>query len=333
MGCGRRTCRHSLAGMDALFNLHPNGLFLRREALDFGIDDRDLRAQRRAGVITRVRHGAYVDTSVWQNLDAVDQYRLRGQAVLLSHHGNVALSHASGAAEHGLRLWDVDTRFVHVTRLDGGPGGRQGDVVYHVDTCSPDEVWSKNELLMLGPQRCALGAAALGSIESGVVLLDSLLDLDLGSEGSLWAHYTRMARWPNARRLQVVLRLTRPGAQSVGESRARHLFWSQHLPQPELQFKVYDEQGQLIGTTDFAWPELKLLGEFDGRIKFGRLLRPGQEPQDAVFLEKVREDRLREITGWAMVRLIWEDLYRQQLTAARIRRLMTRSGVSAVAPY
>lgn len=314
--------------MDPLFNLHPNGLFLRREALDFGLDDRDLRAARKAGVITRVRHGAYADSSAWNRLDDVDQYRVRGQAVLLSHHGNVALSHASGAAEHGLRLWDVDTSLVHVTRLDGGPGGRQGDVVYHVDKCSPDDVLSKNELLMLGPQRCALGAAALGSIESGLVLLDSVLDLNLGSEESLWASYAEMARWPGARRLQVVLRLAQPGAQSVGESRSRYLCWSQHLPKPELQFKVYDDAGNLIGITDFAWPELELLGEFDGKIKFGRLLKPGQDASDVVFAEKVREDRLREILGWAMVRLIWSDLYRPQETAARIRRLMTRSGVA-----
>ncbi|MEO5652527.1 MAG: type IV toxin-antitoxin system AbiEi family antitoxin domain-containing protein [Marmoricola sp.] len=311
--------------MEPLFSLHPNGLFLRREALDFGVDDRELRAARRGGVITRIRHGAYVDSSAWNHLDAVDQYRVRGQAVLLSHHGNVALSHSSGAAEHGLRLWDVDTSLVHVTRLDGGPGGRQGDIVYHVDTCSPADVMSKNELPVLGPQRCALGAAALGSVESGLVLLDSVLDLGLGSEASLWATYAEMARWPGARRLQVIVRLAQPGAQSVGESRSRYLCWVQHLPRPELQFEVYDDNGDLVGITDFAWPEHELLGEFDGKVKYGRLLRPGEEPSDVVFREKVREDRLREVLGWTMVRLVWSDLHHPQETATRIRRQMMRS--------
>jgi hypothetical protein len=89
--------------MDELLSLHPNGLFLRREALQLGYRDRDLADARSAGVITRVRHGAYVPTDEWEGRDEIGRYRLRGQAVCLTHDGHVALSHTSGAAEHGLR--------------------------------------------------------------------------------------------------------------------------------------------------------------------------------------------------------------------------------------
>ena len=64
------------------------------------------------------------------------------------------------------------------------------------------------------------------------------------------------------------------------------------------------------------------MSEFDGKVKYGRLLRPGESPADAVFREKVREDRLREALQWGMVRLVWADLYRPAATAARIRRLL-----------
>ncbi|MCW2782541.1 MAG: hypothetical protein JWR35_2990 [Marmoricola sp.] len=87
---------------------------------------------------------------------------------------------------------------------------------------------------------------------------------------------------------------------------------------------MYDEFG-LVGVTDMAWPERKLLGEFDGKIKYGRLLKPGQEPGDVVFAEKRREDRLREITGWQMVRLVWSDLEDAAYTASRIRRMLFRA--------
>ena len=50
-----------------------------------------------------------------------------------------------------------------------------------------------------------------------------------------------------------------------------------------------------------------MLGEFDGRVKYGRLLRPGQEPGDAVFEEKRREDAIRD-EGWGVVRWVWSDL-------------------------
>lgn len=77
--------------------------------------------------------------------------------------------------------------------------------------------------------------------------------------------------------------------------------------------------------TDWAWPEFGLLGEFDGRIKYGRLLKPGQDPGDVVFEEKRREDELREITGFSMIRLIWSDFANPALTAARVWRALRRA--------
>ena len=141
--------------------LHPNGLFLRREALDFGYRDRDLFAARRAGVIERVRHGAYVAAETWASRDQVDRHRLRAQAVCLTHEGRIALSHVSGAAEHGMRLWNADLERVHVVRLDGAKGRRQRDVIYHEDGWRPDDVHAKQEMLVLGVDQCALGAASL----------------------------------------------------------------------------------------------------------------------------------------------------------------------------
>jgi hypothetical protein len=315
--------------MDELMTLHPNGLFLRREALDFGYRDKDLLEARRAGVIERVRHGAYVPASTWLARDDIERYRLRGQAVCLSHEGGrVALSHTSGAAEHGLRLWDVNTDHVHVVRLDGAGGRRQRDVVYHEDSWMPEDVYAKDELLLLGPEECALGAASLTSTEGGVVIMDSCLDLDLGKEESIWAAYAKRKLWPHHAKLQITLRLMRPGAQSVGESRSRFLFFEQHLPEPTLQFKVYDDDGNLVGITDFAWPQFRLLGEFDGMIKYGPLLKPGQSPADALTNEKNREDRLREVTGWNLIRLIWADLHRRRVTAGRVQRLMQMGKVA-----
>ena len=63
----------------------------------------------------------------------------------------------------------------------------------------------------------------------------------------------------------------------------------------------------MIGTSDFCWEEQRLLGEFDGKIKYGRLLRPGDEPGEAVFREKRREDEMRG-ESFGMTRWIWADL-------------------------
>ena len=36
--------------------------------------------------------------------------------------------------------------------------------------------------------------------------------------------------------------------------------------------------GRLIGYVDFGWPEQRTVGEFDGRVKYGRGLTPGGDP-------------------------------------------------------
>ena len=41
-----------------------------------------------------------------------------------------------------------------------------------------------------------------------------------------------------------------------------------------------------------------------------------------MFREKKREDRLREITGWLMIRYIWQNLYDPRTTAERTRRML-----------
>jgi hypothetical protein len=91
------------------------------------------------------------------------------------------------------------------------------------------------------------------------------------------------------------------------------------LPAPVLQWDVYTAGGHWIGRVDFAWPDLRTVAEFDGRIKYGRLLRPGQAPGEVVFAEKVREDALRD-EDLGMVRWTWPDLDDFAPVADRLRR-------------
>ncbi|MCF6744792.1 hypothetical protein E9529_10960 [Blastococcus sp. KM273128] len=67
------------------------------------------------------------------------------------------------------------------------------------------------------------------------------------------------------------------------------------------------------------------MGEFDGRVKYGRLLRPGQEPGEVVFAEKRREDATRD-EGWDVVRWVWAELAAPHRLAAKVRRARERAG-------
>jgi len=80
------------------------------------------------------------------------------------------------------------------------------------------------------------------------------------------------------------------------------------LPRPELQYCGFSADGRLVGRSDFGWPAFGVLGEFDGKQKYGELLRrPGQTAKDVLVDEKGREDKLRAL-GWAVIRWMWHDL-------------------------
>jgi hypothetical protein len=310
--------------MDELTWLHDDRVFLRREALRHGYSDRHLTAAVADRYITRVRHGAYTLRSIWDGADAIERHRLRARAVLRSHSSPLALSHTSAAIEHGLRVYKPDLSRVHVTCLDNVIAKTTPDVAYHVAPVPDSEliVPAKGPVLV-APLRAGLETASLGTVAQGVVVLDSVIDLGHAELEEIIERY-RLFHGPGATRLQVTVRLVRKGSESIGESLARHLGFAHHLPEPVLQFEVRDEHGILIGRTDFAWPDHGLLGEFDGLTKYGRLLKEGETAAEAVVREKTREDRLREQTGWLMIRIIWAELMQPTATAARLRAQLER---------
>ncbi len=302
------------------------GVFTRAEVLDLGYDDRAIREMLRAKVIARVRHGAYCSREIWAAGSAEDRHLILARAVMRAHAGRVALSHTSALLMQGVAVWNADLTKVHVTRLDGGTGRVERDVVHHEGSLDDGDVTERQGLTLTTGARAVLEAGSVLSTESGLVSADSALHRALTTPEELSAYLARMTGWPFTQRLRLVVRLSDGRAESPGESRSRYLFWTQGLPAPDLQVEVRDEQGVLVAATDFGWRKHRVFGEFDGRVKYGRLLRPGQEPGDAVFEEKRREDRIRELTGFTVVRLTWDDLNRPAFTAARFARQL---GVAA----
>ncbi len=297
------------------------GFFTRGEARAVGLDDRTIAAAIRHGAWVRVRRGSYTFPDLWP-AGAGARHRITGRAVAARLGPGVALSHTTAAIEHGLTVWGADLSTTHLTRLDGVSGRTEAGVRHHEGRLLPGDVVDLDGVPVTRPTRAAVEAASLLSTEAAVVLLDSALRLGSSDRADLDATYAAMSGWPGMLRASLAVRLADGRAASAGESRARYLCYTQQLPAPVLQYDVRDASGEVVGTTDFAWPELRLLGEFDGRVKYGRLRRPGETPGDAVFREKRREDLLVEITGWRMVRLVWADLADPRSVAARIRRQM-----------
>jgi|tagenome__1003787_1003787.scaffolds.fasta_scaffold20837286_2 hypothetical protein len=313
--------------MDPLrFLCDQDGFFTRATAREFGYDDKAVSQLVRSKVWHRFRRGYYSFTDIWMSSSEVEQHLARARAVLHSLGDAAALSHVSGVVARGIETWDIDLTRVHVTRLDGGAGRVEGDVVHHVGTCTPDDVVELDGLRMLPLTRCAIECASMASSEAALVLFNSMLHLDLAAPEDLYRQFDAMSSWPRVRHLHVPVRLADPRVESVGESRGLWAFWQLGIPKPEIQFDVRDSDGVLRGTCDWSWPGEGVLGEFDGKSKYGRLLRPGQDPGEVVFAEKRREDELREITGFRMLRLIWVDYQRPRLIKSRFEQLARRTG-------
>lgn len=308
-----------------LASLHSDQVFSRREAIDYGYADQNLTDAVRAGVLHRIRQGAYAFRDTWDEASPQGRHQMHAHAVLRAHSTALALSHTSAAVEHGLRLHRPDLAKVHVTCLGARLGRTSRDVIYHHTPTSGGDVVEVNGYKAIEPVRTGVETAMLSDVPSGLVVMDSVIALGYGDLDDIHRAYEKVARWPGARHLQITVRLVRSGGNSVGESLSRHLFWAHGVPAPVLQFEVRDERGNLVGCTDFAWPEYGLLGEFDGKVKYGTLLGPGETSADAVFREKQREDRIRELTGWLMVRLVWSDLYEPRRTAERIIAQLERA--------
>ena len=299
-----------------------SGVFLRREALACGFDDKAIRRMCTSGRWWRVRQGCYCFADVWSTYTPEERHLTLARAVLRVTPGPVALSHTTALLAHGIAVWGAELSRVHVTRLDRGAARIERDVVHHVGVCPEDDVTEIGGLPVVTPARAVIEAATILTQQSALVSADSSLFLRRCTPDDLRAMFASMMHRPGSQKIHVVLHHMDGRAESVGETLGRHLFWRQGLPMPDLQFEVYDEFGHLVAVTDFAWHEQKVFGEFDGRLKYARSLRVGEELGDAVFREKRREDMVRGLTRYGCGRLVWDDIFRPRDTGRRFRSIL-----------
>lgn len=299
-----------------------HGVFLRREAIACGYTDKMLAALRRRGVLHRVRHGCYCFMDVWSTMTSEERHLILARAVLRVTPGPVVLSHVTALVAHGVAVWGVDLTRVDVTRLETGAGRVEPDVRHHVGICVEGETTEVDGLPVMTVERALVEAATVVSSESALVSADAALHAGLCGPDAIRRSFARSVHWAGSRYVHTMLRLMDGRAESVGESRARWLFVTQGLPAPELQFEVYDDHGVLVAVTDFVWHDRKAFGEFDGKVKYTKLVREGEDPGEVVFREKQREDAVRRITGYGCGRLAWSHLESPVRTAAYFRTIL-----------
>lgn len=309
---------------------HTNhGIFSRAEALDCGESDFSLGEARRAGLIVRLRRGMYAPADVFAACDESGQHLLHARAALAAQRGQVALTGTSAAALHGLTLYGHDLTAVHILRLDGGSSRRVAKTNHHIVThdLAPDLI-ERDGLIAVSPARAVWEIACRSSLEAGVVTADSALHLDESLAEAVADLQPRFAHYPGSRRGRVVMKLADGRSESAGESVTRVQFHRYGIPMPRPQYRVVDRHGVLVGVADFGWDEYRHLAEFDGKVKYEKLLRPGERASDCVFREKRREDQMRSAgTGRGMSRFVWPMIMpdRAQRSMEELRHSLDQS--------
>jgi hypothetical protein len=274
----------------------------------------------RSGEVRRIRRGAY-DCAPAHPLDRRDLHRRLIAATIRQTSVTAVISHMSAAVLHQLPIWNNELGKIHLTRDQSGGGKVRRYVHLHVAPLADIDVCEIDGMRVTTLARTVLDLLRTLNRERSVPIGDASLQLGLTLE-ELAEVAGRCIGWRGMRQARRAMSFLDPRSESAGESYSRVILDRIGIPAPIPQYEVWGH-GVLVGRADFCWEEFRTLGEFDGKQKYGRLLKPGQTAADAVFEEKRREDALRDL-GWQIVRWIWEDLYHPEELRRRLERAFER---------
>ncbi|MCC2593174.1 type IV toxin-antitoxin system AbiEi family antitoxin domain-containing protein [Tessaracoccus sp. OS52] len=295
--------------------LQPN--FTYSQLVATGLSEADIRARVRAGDLIRLRRGIYCFPEMLE--PGAAHLRLARATMPLVHESNV-LSHQSAACVHELPVPRALLDTVAMTRRTQAHGRGRSKLRIYASRLHGDEVTTVRGLPVTTLTRTIADLARTQPFHWAVAACDAGLAMGVGRDELL----SGLARHPGLHGLPVArsaVRFADARSESPAESLSRVQFLRHGVPAPVLQFAVRDVEGQTVATSDFGWPDLRLVGEVDGKWKYGELLKPGQKPADAIMAEKRREEAIR-LAGYWIVRWDWPIATNGPELARRVLRAM-----------
>jgi hypothetical protein len=234
----------------------------------------------------------------------------------------VVVSHVSAAVLHGLPVQAERLGQVHLTRNQAGGGRSRGRLHVHGLDLDPVDVTQVAGTPVTTLARTVLDLACVLPLAESAAAGDVALRAGCSAEAVQQA-LDRAGRRAGIRAARRAIALLDGRSESPGESWSRVVLLERGFPAPVPQLEVFDPSGALVGRADFAWPEQRTLGEFDGRVKYGRTLHAGVNLEEVLWYEKQREDALRAC-GWEVVRWVWADLRQPDAWLERLARAFAR---------
>lgn len=305
-------------------------LLARSDVLARGVSERELRAMVDNGSIVRVRRGWYVDSAEWEQLWTEGRHLMKVLAVHReSAGGGAAFCFASAAVIHGLPLYRTSTTYVHAVL---GPTSRsrvKWGVARHDLTLRESDLVEVEGIRCTSLERTVFDLASRLTPEAAIAVADAAL-----RRIAVRRHeqdHIAAAEWRDelGRRAQAlsnrgirqareVIAFSDGRAQLPGESVSRLHLYRLGFTEVDLQSRVTGPHGEDY-RLDFAFRGAQTFGEFDGRGKYlDPTLRTGMSAEAVVLAEKHREDAIRGVTGWRIVRWGSEHLVTSDALGARL---------------
>ncbi|WP_284987213.1 type IV toxin-antitoxin system AbiEi family antitoxin domain-containing protein [Arthrobacter sp. fls2-241-R2A-172] len=308
-------------------------LILSSDMARLGQDPRLLAKRCKRGELVRVRRGAYVPAAYWAGLNDRQRHGLQAAALVNTTLMPPTFNLQTAALLWGLGLVGTPSRLCTVT--PDQRGGRSKHGIRRTLGSLDDGVTQLGGFRVTDKVRTTVELASRLNFAEALAVVDTSRrihttrdSVDAGdwdkekawgpasSAEDLRAAASGLAHRTGQRRVAGVLELSTDKSESVGESISRAQMVLLNFPEPKLQGSFTLRNGR-TARTDFWWPELDLVGEFDGQGKYLRSKLRGQQTiQQAVMAEKARENALRAL-GLTVIRWDWTEMMNPR-TFARI---------------
>lgn len=304
-------------GFNREMDLDVSRLFTHAQLVAGGLHPNEIRSKLRSGELARIRRGVYRTGGA---VDPLVEHQQLVWAMLLHVDGTNVVSHQSAAVLHGLPIPNEDLARACMTRRTSGHSHSSTQLKVRDSPLDELDVMLLDGVPVTTLARTTADLARTLSYAWGVAVCDAALRIGLQRVEMLDA----LGRHPHLRgqsRARQVAAFADARSESPAESMSRVAMARAAIPIPQLQYEMFDANGEFVARPDFAWPELRLVGEVDGRIKYGQLLRPGQSADAVIMAEKRREELIRQL-GWWIVRWDWNTATHPHALGALLRRAM-----------
>lgn len=280
----------------------------------------------RLGEFVRIRPGAYLTTAEWQTLSQRDRHLVAMAAVTETSRRRLLFCAESAAALHGIPLLGGWPSRPHVVDRVGQRRAALVGVTTHCVDIPDADVVDLGGILATSPLRTAFEVAATRGFLAGVVALDHVLGSAFRiprTDAEAWLAAARPFR--GVRVAAEALSIATGLAESPLESMSLGQFHVLGMPRPRQQVE-FTVDGRVF-RSDFYFEEDDVIGEADGRSKYGPDAPGDKSSGDVLWAEKEREDSLRSVVrGFA--RWGWDHA----LGGVELERRLRRAGLRPIRP-